>query len=67
MRSLLQVFFALSLLGAGESACAAEPRVKVALVGMAHGHVNGWLRRDYQEEFELVGEITDLALVTLTP
>ena len=31
------------------------PRVKVALIGMTHGHVNGWLRAEYEDELELVG------------
>ncbi|MCZ6672161.1 MAG: Gfo/Idh/MocA family oxidoreductase [Verrucomicrobia bacterium] len=32
-----------------------EPRVRVAIAGMAHGHVNGFLRKDYRSALEVVG------------
>ena len=50
--------FFLTLTGAAVLAAVqaqAIERPRVALVGMVHGHVNGWLRQDYQSELDLVG------------
>lgn len=32
-----------------------KERVRVVVVGMTHGHVNGFLRREYQDQLEVVG------------
>lgn len=35
----------------------AEERLRIGVVGLVHGHVNGFLRRDYQSSLEIVGVV----------
>ena len=41
----------------------AEERIRIGVVGMVHGHVNGFLRRDYQSALEIVGVVESDARV----
>jgi predicted dehydrogenase len=63
MKTLFRLLSLLSLIGLTDVSVA-ESRVKVALIGMAHGHVNGWLRADYQDDVELVGIYETNVVVT---
>ncbi len=47
-------FLFLFVLTAASSAAGEKP-IKIGIVGLAHGHVNGFLRSDYQSSLEIVG------------
>ena len=55
MKTVRISFIALLLLALSAASFAAEPRAKVVIVGMVHGHVNGWLHQNYHDDIELVG------------
>lgn len=52
---LLPLFAVWLLVPAAKSAEEELSKVRVAIAGMVHGHVNGWLRNDYEDQLELVG------------
>ena len=52
--SLLFFVFISHVFGTAANAQQEEP-IKVGIVGLIHGHVNGFLRRDYQSSLKIVG------------
>jgi len=58
MKILTNLVFAFTLFGSSFSSllCAeTETSLKVVIIGLVHGHVNGLLRTDYQDSLDIIG------------
>lgn len=53
-RTILACFLCLSVLVSASRAVGEKP-VRIGIVGLIHGHVNGFLRSDYQSSLKIVG------------